>query len=74
MEKRDFLKRCIASACVASAAMLAPVAHAQAVKSVGITAIVDHLVLNSVRKGVEDELKASGWEQGKNLKLTYQSA
>ena len=74
MEKRDFLKRCIASACVASAAMLAPVAHAQAVKSVGITAIVDHLVLNSVRKGVEDELKASGWEQGKNLKLTYQNA
>ena len=74
MEKRDFLKRCIASACVASAAMLAPVAHAQAVKSVGITAIVDHLVLNSVRKGVEDELKASGWEQGKNLKITYQNA
>ena len=74
MEKRNFLKRCIASACVASAAILAPLAHAQAVKSVGITAIVDHLVLNSVRKGVEDELKASGWEQGKNLKLTYQSA
>ena len=74
MEKRDFLKRCIASACVASAAMLAPLAHAQAVKSVGITAIVDHLVLNSVRKGVEDELKASGWEQGKNLKITYQNA
>ena len=74
MEKRDFLKRCIASACVASAAILAPLAHAQAVKSVGITAIVDHLVLNSVRKGVEDELKASGWEQGKNLKITYQNA
>ena len=74
MEKRDFLKRCIASACVASAAMLAPVAHAQAVKSVGITAIVDHPALNAIRKGVEDELKASGWEQGKNLKITYQNA
>ena len=74
MEKRDFLKRCIASACVASAAMLAPLAHAQAVKSVGITAIVDHPALNAIRKGVEDELKASGWEQGKNLKITYQNA
>ncbi|MDO4769690.1 MAG: ABC transporter substrate-binding protein [Brachymonas sp.] len=61
-------------ACLTSAVMLASAAQAQTVKSVGITAIVDHLVLDSVRKGVEDELKASGWEQGKNLKLTYQSA
>ncbi|MDO4795406.1 MAG: ABC transporter substrate-binding protein [Brachymonas sp.] len=74
MDKRNFLKRCIVGACLTSAAVLASAAHAQAAKSVGITAIVDHLVLDSVRKGVEDELKAAGWEQGKNLKLTYQSA
>ena len=48
--------------------------HAQAVKSVGVTAIVDHPALDSVRKGVQDELKALGWEEGKNLQLSYQSA
>ena len=60
------------AACAALAA--APWAHAQAVKTVGVTAIVDHPALDSVRKGVEEELKALGWEQGKNLELTYQSA
>ncbi|MDO4795405.1 MAG: ABC transporter substrate-binding protein [Brachymonas sp.] len=74
MQKRDFFKRCIWGACVASAALLAPVAQAQTAKSVGITAIVEHPALNLVRKGVEDELKDLGWTQGKNLKLTYQSA
>ena len=58
----------------ALAAFAAPWAQAQAVKSVGITAIVDHPALDSVRKGVQDELKALGWEEGKNLKLSYQSA
>ncbi|MDO4769688.1 MAG: ABC transporter substrate-binding protein [Brachymonas sp.] len=78
MSKRVFLKRCVLSACVASAALLASVAQAQTVnptvKSVGITAIVEHPALNAIRKGVEDELKALGWVPGKNLKLTYQSA
>ena len=59
---------------MASSVVLASVAHAQTVKSVGITAIVDHPALNSARKGVEDELKALGWEPGKNIKITYQSA
>ena len=74
MQKREFLKRCAISALVASSAALASVAHAQAVKSVGITAIVEHAALDSARKGVEDELKAQGWVVGKNLKVTYQSA
>ena len=74
MEKRTFLKHCVLGACMASAVLLASVAHAQTVKSVGITAIVDHPALNSARKGVEDELKALGWEPGKNIKITYQSA
>ena len=43
-------------------------------KTVGITAYVDHPALDAVRKGVEDELKALGWEDGKNLKVQYQSA
>lgn len=59
----------------AVAALAAPWAQAQSgVKTVGVTAIVDHPALDSVRKGVQDELKALGWEEGKNLKLTYQSA
>ncbi len=74
MQKREFLKRCAISALVASSAALASVAHAQAVKSVGITAIVEHPALNAIRKGIEDELKAQGWASGKNLKVTYQSA
>ena len=74
MEKRTFLKQCVLGACMASSVVLASVAHAQTVKSVGITAIVEHPALNSARKGVEDELKALGWEPGKNIKITYQSA
>ncbi|WP_084651501.1 ABC transporter substrate-binding protein [Ottowia thiooxydans] len=52
----------------------APLVQAQPVKVVGVVAIVDHPALNSIRKGVEDELKALGWENGKNLRLLYQSA
>ena len=55
---------------------LLPLAQAQTapVKSVAVTAIVDHPALDAVRKGVEDELKAQGWQAGKNLKYQYQSA
>lgn len=44
------------------------------IKQVAITSIVEHPALDSVRKGVEDELKAQGYIVGKNLKLQYQSA
>lgn len=64
----------IGTVAAAAALMAAPWAQAQGVKAVGVTAIVDHPALDSVRKGVEDELKALGWEEGKNLKLSYQSA
>ena len=61
------------SVALACAVLMSPVALAQT-KSVGITAYVDHPALDAARKGVEDELKALGWESGKNLKLQYQSA
>ena len=65
----------VSSLALACAALASPVAMAQAKpKSVGITAYVDHPALDAVRKGVEDELKALGWEDGKNLKVAYQSA
>ena len=49
-------------------AAFAPLSYANDVKSVGVTAIVDHPALDDVRKGVEDELKAQGFVPGK---VTY---
>lgn len=43
-------------------------------KFVAITAIVEHPALDSVRKGVEDELKDNGYIVGQNLKLQFASA
>ena len=54
-------------------AVAAPFAQA-AEKSVAVTAIVEHQALDAVRDGVRDELKAAGFEPGKNLKYEYQSA
>jgi len=41
---------------------------------VAVTAIVEHPALNACRDGVRDELKAAGYEEGKNLKFVYESA
>ncbi|MEC4720003.1 ABC transporter substrate-binding protein [Noviherbaspirillum sp. CPCC 100848] len=55
------------------ALMAAGAIHA-ADKTVAVTAIVEHPALDAVRDGVKEELKASGFEAGKNLKFEYQSA
>lgn len=55
-------------------ATAAPFARADEPKSVAVTAIVEHPALDAVRDGVRDELKAAGFDVGKNLKLEYQSA
>ncbi|UOO82726.1 ABC transporter substrate-binding protein [Uruburuella testudinis] len=44
------------------------------VKKVAITAIVEHPALDNVRKGVLEELKAQGFEEGKNLQVDFQTA
>ena len=44
------------------------------VKKVAITAIVEHPALDNVRLGVLEELKAQGFEEGKNLQVDFQSA
>ena len=69
-------RRIISSLALGATVSLLPLAQAQTapVKSVAVTAIVDHPALDAVRKGVEDELKAQGWQAGKNLKYQYQSA
>lgn len=65
-----------AATVLAGIAMLSAVSvgHASDTKFVAITAIVDHPALDAVRDGAHDELKAAGYESGKNLKWEYQSA
>jgi putative ABC transport system substrate-binding protein len=57
----------------AAAAVLSLSASAAELKSVAITAIVDHPALDAARKGVTDELKAEGLGEDK-VKVQYQSA
>ncbi len=49
-------------------------ALAQATKSVDVLTIVDHPALDAIRDGIKEELKAEGFDAGKNLKWEYQSA
>ena len=49
------------------------VAHAQTA-TVEVLSIVEHPALDAIRDGVRDELKAAGYDAGKNLKWEYQSA
>lgn len=42
--------------------------------TVAITAIVEHPALDSVRKGIIDQLADEGFQEGKNLKINFQSA
>jgi putative tryptophan/tyrosine transport system substrate-binding protein len=41
---------------------------------VAVTQIVEHPALDACRQGILDELKAAGYEEGKNLKFVYESA
>jgi len=61
-----------ALALLLAAATAAPALAAD--KSVAITAIVEHPALDAIRDGVQETLKAEGFEAGKNLKWEYQSA
>ncbi|MBB3212602.1 putative ABC transport system substrate-binding protein [Herbaspirillum sp. Sphag1AN] len=56
------------------AAVCAGSVFAADTKSVLVTAIVEHPALDAIRDGVKDELKAEGFDAGKNLKWEYQSA
>jgi putative ABC transport system substrate-binding protein len=52
----------------------AAAAAGSAMRTVELTAIVEHPALDAVREGVRDQLKADGYETGKNLRFEYQSA
>lgn len=65
----------IKAAAAAFAAILTATPAVQAQDaSVAVTAIVEHPALDAARDGVRDELEASGFEEGKNLTFTYESA
>jgi putative ABC transport system substrate-binding protein len=65
----------LAALSLALAALAAPAfAATTGPKTVALTAIVEHPALDAARDGVRDELKAAGFEPGKNLKFDYQSA
>ena len=49
-------------------------AQGQDMKSVAVTAIVEHPALDAARDGIRDELAAQGWEIGGNLEFVYESA
>lgn len=44
------------------------------IQNVAITAIVEHPALDSIRKGVVEELAREGFVDGKNITIDYQSA
>ncbi|KAF1046815.1 ABC transporter substrate-binding protein [Xylophilus sp.] len=69
----SFLRNPLTALALAAAA-LAPGLAAAADASVAVTTIVEHPALDATRDGVRDELKAAGYEPGKNLKFEYQSA
>jgi putative ABC transport system substrate-binding protein len=63
----------IAAAVFAAGALCSAGAEAQEVH-VAVTAIVEHPALDACRDGIRDELKAAGYEEGKNLRFEYESA
>lgn len=72
MQHSFFRRAALGALSLALAAAFTPALAAD--KSVAVTAIVEHPALDAVRDGVKDELKAAGFEAGKNLKYAYQSA
>lgn len=48
--------------------------HKSKLKLIGITQIVGHRSLDEVRKGVMDELAANGFEDRKNVRITFSNA
>lgn len=58
----------------ASATAVASGTAAGETKRIAITAIVEHPALDAVRQGLIEQLKAEGYEEGKNLTIDFQSA
>lgn len=71
--RRPFLRHAAAALLVSGVFAQAPALAADQAR-VSVLTIVDHPALDAFRDGVAEELKANGYERGKNLKWTFQSA
>ncbi|MHA1189438.1 MAG: ABC transporter substrate-binding protein [Alphaproteobacteria bacterium] len=63
-----------ALAAIGTLGLTAGPALAQDMKKVAVSQIVEHPALDATRKGLLDGLKAAGFEEGKNLEFTFQTA
>lgn len=63
-----------AALAVSGCAALVWTAAGQELKTVAVTAIVEHPALDAARHGIRDELAAAGYEEGHNLDLLFESA
>lgn len=73
LSRRPFLCWTAAALIVSGAHVHAPALAASQAR-VSVLTIVDHPALDAFRDGVAEELKANGFEQGRNLTWTFQSA
>jgi putative ABC transport system substrate-binding protein len=64
----------VAALALGGAASLGWPATAQEIKTVAVTAIVEHPALDAARNGIRDELAAAGYEEGHNLDFVFESA
>ncbi|EGU46747.1 ABC transporter substrate-binding protein [Vibrio ichthyoenteri ATCC 700023] len=64
----------IATAVLASAALLSSHSIMAKTATVAVSQIVEHPALDATREGLIDGLKARGYEQGKNLEFDYKTA
>ena len=74
ISRRRLQAGAVLAAMVMLALATAPAAGAAGTIVVAVTAIVDHPALEACRDGIRDELKAAGYEDGKNLTFIYESA
>lgn len=68
------LKKLIGRTLIAALPFCSAITLAQDMKTIAITQIVEHPALDSVRKGVIDELAAKGYLEPDTLKISYESA
>jgi putative ABC transport system substrate-binding protein len=73
LSHRTFTRQATALGAVLALA-LGGAATAQELKTVAVTAIVEHPALDAARDGIRDELAAAGYEVGHNLDFVYESA
>jgi putative tryptophan/tyrosine transport system substrate-binding protein len=58
---------------LASVVLVSPLAAAE-MKTVAVTAIVEHPALDAARDGIREALAEAGWKEGESLAFSYESA